>query len=182
MAETLDQDKHREHGPATRHRASSRAPAIVISLTFFALAFISAATAYALSDFRRVPDRSPHETALAVPIPDPMISATLKNIQLAQQQNAAALEQLAQGSAVQQTFLKRISDQLSSVAARADGLQDTPQTTSSIPEPNDRVRILKTSHKKTSLLLPKPLGPVSVGGAPLSPAPASGSGSIAEAE
>jgi hypothetical protein len=172
VAETLDK-KHPENRSATLHRASSRAPAIVISLTFFALAFISAATAYALSNFNRFAERSPHETASA-PIPDPVISATLKDIQLAQQQNAAVLESLTQGSAVQQTDLKRISDQLSSLAARADALQDTPVTTSAIPESNDRARAVRTSHKKPSLL-PRPIGPVSVRGAPLSPAPEPGS-------
>ena len=170
MAETLDKEKRPKNQSATLHRASSRAPAIVISLTFFALAFISAATAYALSNFNRFAERSPHEPASA-PIPDPVISATLKDIQLAQQQNAAVLESLTQSSAVQQTDLKRISDQLSSLAARADALQDT---TSAIPQPNDRARAGRTSHKKPSRL-PRPIGPVSVRGAPLSPAPAPGS-------
>ena len=173
MAETLHKEEHPENQSATLHRASSRAPAIVISLTFFALAFVSAATAYALSNFNRFGERSPHETASA-PIPDPVISATLKDIQLAQQQNAAALEALTQSSAVQQTDLKRISDQLSSLAAGADALQNTPMTTSAIPQPNDRARAVRTSQKKPSLL-PRPIGPVSVGGAPLSPAPAPGS-------
>ncbi len=172
MAETLHKEEHPENQSATLHRASSRAPAIVISLTFFALAFISAATAYALN-FNRFAERFPHEPASA-PIPDPVISATLKDIQLAQQQNAAALEALTQSSAVQQTDLKRISDQLSSLAAGADALQNTPMTTSAIPQPNDRARAVRTSQKKPSLL-PRPIGPVSVGGAPLSPAPAPGS-------
>jgi len=172
VAETLDK-KHPENRSATLHRASSRAPAIVISLTFFALAFISAATAYALSNFNRVAERPPHETASA-PIPDPVVSTTLKDIQLAQQQNAAALEQLTQSSAVQQTDLKRISNQLSSLAARADTLQNTPVTTSAIPQPKDRARAVRTSHQKPSPM-PSPIGPVSVGGAPLSPAPAPGS-------
>ncbi len=172
MAETLDK-KHPENRSATLHRASSRAPAIVISLTFFALAFISAATAYALSNFNRFAERSPHETASA-PIPDPVISATLKDIQLAQQQNAAVLESLTQSSAVQQTDLKRISDQLSSLTAPADAPQNTPVTTSAIPQPNDRARAGRTSHKKPSRL-PRPIGPVSVRGAPLSPATEPGS-------
>jgi hypothetical protein len=170
VAETLDK-KHPESQSATLHRASSRAPAIVISLTFFALAFISAATAYALSNFDRSAKRSPHEKASA-PIPDPVTSATLKDIQLVQQKNAAVLESLMQSSAVQQTDLKRISDQLSLLAVRADVLQsNTPETTSAIPQPNDRARVVKTSHKKPSLL-PRPIGPVSVRGEPLSPAPA----------
>jgi hypothetical protein len=174
VAETLAKEKHRENQSATLHRASS-APAIVISLTFFALAFISAATAYALSNFNRFAERSPHETASApIPDPHPLINATLKDIQLAQQQNAAVLESLTQSSAVQETDLKRISDQLTSLAARADVLQNTPETTSAIPRPNNRARAVRTSHKKPSPL-PRPIGPVSVRGAPLSPAPAPGS-------
>lgn len=172
MAETLDKEQHPENQSATLHRASSRAPAIIISLTFFALAFISAATAYALSNFNRFAERSPHETASA-PIPDPVIGATLKDIQLAQHQSSALLDQLTQSSAVQQTDLKRISDQLSSLAARADVLQNTPETTSAIPQPNDRARAVRTSKKPA--LLARPIGPVSVRGAPLSPAPAPGS-------
>jgi hypothetical protein len=56
-------------------------------------------------------------------------------------------------------------------------------TTSSIPRPNPRTRVVQASRKlfppvlpPTLPLLPKPAGPVSVGGAPLSPAPAPGSG------
>jgi hypothetical protein len=173
VAETLDKEKHPENQSATLHRASSRAPAIVISLTFFTLAFISAATAYALSNFNRFAERSPHEMASA-PVPDLVISTTLNDIQLAQRQNAAALESLMLSSAAQQTDLKRISDQLSSLAVRADIPQNMPETTSAIPRPNDRARAVRTSHKKPSLL-PRPIGPVSVRGAPLSPAPAIGS-------
>ena len=154
--------------------ASSRVPAIVVSLS--ALAVISAATAYALPNFNLFAERSPHET-VSIPIPDPVVSATLKDIQVSQQQNAAVLVSLTQSSATQQADLKRISRQLSSLAAQTDALQSavTPLTTSSIPQPNARARAVGASRKKTSLL-PKPVGPVSVGGAPLSPAPAPGSG------
>jgi hypothetical protein len=67
--------------------------------------------------------------------------------------------------------LKRISRQLSSLAAQADALQSAvgPLTTSSIPHSNFRARVVRTS-RKTAPPLPKPFGPVSVGGAPLSPA------------
>jgi hypothetical protein len=46
-----------------------------------------------------------------------------------------------------------------------------PLTTSSISHPSIRARVVGTSRKIISPL-PKPVGPVSVGGAPLSPAPA----------
>ena len=163
-------------------------PAIVLSL--FALAIIGAVTANSLPNFNhfslpnfnswpnfdRFAAQSPHETASA-PIPDPAVSAALKDIQLSQQQNAAVLVSLTQSSATQQADLKRISRQLSSLAAQADALQSavTPLTTSSISHSNTRARVVRTSRKIASPR-PKPFGPVSVGGAPLSPAPVPGSG------
>ena len=192
MAETPDKETQGDKQPeAAQQGASSRVPAIVVSLS--ALAVIGAATAnslpnfnrfslpnfshFSLPNFNRFAAQSPHETASA-PIPDPVVSATLKDIQLSQQQNAAVLVSLTQSSATQQADLKRISRQLSSLAAQADALQSamTPLTTSSIPHSNARARVVGTSRKITSSL-PKPVGPVSVGGAPLSPAPAPGSGS-----
>jgi uncharacterized protein HemX len=162
------------NSPKAPQGPSSRAPAIVVSLS--ALAVISAAAAYALPNFNRFAEQSLHETASA-PIPDPVVSATLKEIQLSQQQNAAVLVSLTQSSATQQADLKRISRQLFSLAAQTDALQSavTPLTTSSISPPNARARAAGASRKKDPPL-PKPFGPVSVRGAPLSPAPAPGSG------
>jgi hypothetical protein len=182
---------------------SSRAPTIAVSLA--ALAIIGAATANSLPDLNRfslpdfghialpnfdhfsLPDFSlpnfdrfaaqpPHET-VSVPIPDPVVSATLKDIQISQQQNAAVLASLTQSSATQQADLKRISRQLLSLAAQTDALQSavSPMTTSSIPHANIRARVIRPP-RKTVATLPKPFGPVSVGGAPLSPAPAPTSG------
>jgi hypothetical protein len=191
VAETPDKETQGDKQPeAAQQGASSRVPAIAVSLS--ALAVIGAVTAnslpnfnrfslpnfdhFSLPNFNRFAAQSPHETASA-PIPDPAVSATLKDIQLSQQQNAAVLVSLTQSSATLQADLKRISRQLSSLAAQADALQSavTPLTTSSIPHSNTRARVVRTSHKIISPL-PKPVGPVSVGGAPLSPAPAPGSG------
>ncbi len=174
--------------------------AVAVSLS--ALVLVGAAAADALPNFNiALPNFSsfaelfPHETVSA-PIPDPVVSAALKDIQSAQQQNAAALQEneatlqqntatlqqgattldfLRQGFTTQQTDLKKISNQLSSLIARVDSLQNSmaPLTTSSIPQPKARARM--ASRKRISRL-PKPFGPVSVGGAPLSPAPASASG------
>ena len=193
MAETPDKEAQGDkHPEAAQQGASSRVPAIVVSLS--ALAVIGAATANSLPNFNSfslpnfdhfsLPNfnrfaaqpHTPHKTASA-PIPDPAVSATLKDIQLSQQQNAAVLVSLTQSFATQQADLREISRQLSSLAAQADALQSalTPLTTSSIPHPNPRARVLGTPRKIISPL-PKPVGPVSVGGAPLSSAPAPGSG------
>jgi len=205
VAETPDKETQVGKQPEAAQQGASSLPAIVVSLS--ALAVIGVATANALPNFNRfslpnfngfslpnfnrlssnfsgfsLPNfnrfaaQPPHETASA-PIPDPLVSATLKDIQLSQHQNAAVLASLTQSSATQQADLKRISRQLSSLAAQADALQSavTPLTTSSIPHPNTRARVVGTS-RKVIPPLPKPVGPVSVGGAPLSPAPAPGSG------
>jgi hypothetical protein len=142
---------------------------------------------FSLPDFSRFAAPPPHETA-SVRTPDPIISAALLDIQLSQkdvqsseQQNGAVLASLTQSAANQQADLKRISRQLSSLATQLDALQSAvaPLTTSSIPHPKPRARVALTSRKMPPPLpppLPKPVGPVSVGGAPLSPAPAPGSG------
>ena len=179
MAETLDKETQLDKQPVAPQGASSRVPATFVS--FAALAVIGAATAYALPNFNRFAEQPPHETA-SVTIIDPVVSAALTDIQSSQQQNAAALQQnavvlesLTQSSTAQQADLKRISDQLSSLAARAEALQNaaTPMTTSAIPRRPARARVVRTSGKKP-FRLPKPFGPVSIGGAPLSPALAPG--------
>jgi hypothetical protein len=137
-----------------------------------------------LPDFSRFTAPPPRETA-SVRIPDPVVSAALLDIQLSQkdvqsseQQNATVLASLTQSAANQQADLKRISRQLSALSTQVDALQGamTPLTTSSIPHPKPRARVLLTSRKMPPAAppLPKPVGPVSVGGAPLSPAPGSG--------
>ena len=193
MAETPDKETQGDKQPeAAQQRASGRVPAIVVSLS--ALAVLGAAIANSLPNFNSfslpnfdhfsLPNfnrfaaqpHTPHKTASA-PIPDPAVSATLKDIQLSQQQNAAVLVSLTQSFATQQADLREISRQLSSLAAQADALQSavTPLTTSSISHSNTRARDVRTTRKIVSPL-PKPFGPVSVGGAPLSPAPVPGSG------
>jgi len=191
QAETLNKETQVDQQPVAPNRRSSRMSAIVVSLS--ASALIGAAAAYALPNFYSFAELFPREAASA-PIPDPAVTATLKDIQSFQQKNATSLQEneavlqqnaamLQQGAATlesvrqsftaQQTDLKRISNQLASLIARADSLQNavTPLTTSAISLPNARARAVATPRRKTSRL-PKPVGPVSVGGAPLSPAPA----------
>lgn len=119
------------------------------------------------------------------------------------QKNTEALAALTQGSATQAADLKRITRQLALLSAQVNSLQNpaaAPLTTSSLggplitsgmPRPNPRARIIHASRKTALPPVPpppvipavlsstpplaKPVGPVSVGGAPLSPAPASGS-------
>ena len=117
-------------------------------------------------------------------------AAALKDIQSAQQQHAAALQE--NGSSLQQnttllqqdstTFsslrqsitdeqvdVKKVSVQLSTLIAKVDSLQ----ITSSIPKGRARTRLSCAAYKRVGRQ-PKPVGPASVGGAPLTTAPAQG--------
>ena len=195
----------------------------ILALSVFALGLNATAAVYTLSpsDFV-LPNVSilaellPHQKA-SDPIPDPVV-ATLKDIQSAQQQQAAALKdiQSAQqqhaaalkdiqstqqqhaaalqenGSSLQQnttllqqdstTFsslrqsitdeqidVKKVSVQLSTLIAKVDSLQ----ITSSIPKGRARTRLSGAAYKRVGRQ-PNPVGPASVGGAPLTTAPAQG--------
>ena len=154
-----------------------------------------------LPDFSRfsAPISPPNSKRVAAPpppnpapvlVPDPVVRAGLRDIQTSQEQNADVMMSLMQGSAAQQADLKKITRQLSLLTAQVSSLQNqvqlplttssiSPTTTSSVPRPNPRARVVQASRKVVPSVLPpplKPAGPVSVGGAPLSPAPAPGSG------
>ncbi len=195
-AETPDQAKQIK--PVTRSRQFIRRPVLLLSL--FALLLNGAAAMYTLPSFDIASPKFaslagllPHASA---PIPDPIIIAALKDIQSAHQQylvalqesdaslhqntillqrGAANLDSLKQSLAARQTDVKRLSTQLSALAVKVDTLQNSvmTETTGSISQMRARNRML--ARKKISRL-PKPFGPVSVGGAPLSFAPTQGPG------
>ncbi len=202
QAEAVNKETQLDQRPLVPSGRSSRMWAIVVCS--LALVVSGAVAIYtlpefniALPNFSRFAELFPRVAAPA-PLPDPVIVA-LKDIQSSQQKNAdsiqengavllqntavlqhgaATLESLRQGFTAQQTNLKAISNQLSSLIARVDSLQNavTPLTTSSIPQPAARARLARTSRKTTSRLLHErvgPVGPVSVRGAPLNPAPGS---------
>jgi hypothetical protein len=143
----------------------------------------------------------PHERASA-PIPDAVVAA-LKDIQSAQQQHITALQDsdhsLQQNTALlqkdsallqkdsgtidslrksltdEQVDVKKISSQLSALIAKVDLLQNAiaPEITSSIPKGRARARLSGMARKRMARPL-KPVGPISVGGAPLTTAPSQG--------
>jgi Spy/CpxP family protein refolding chaperone len=69
--------------------------------------------------------------------------------------------------------VKKMSAQISTLIAKVDSLQNAiaPETTSSIPRGRARAR-MPGSVRNRMARLPKPAGPVSIGGAPLTTAPA----------
>ena len=167
----------------------------ILALSVFALGLNATAAVYttspsdfALPDVSRLAELLPHQRAPSS-TPDPVVVA-LNDIQSAQQQHSTALQ--ANESSLQQTTallqqdsttlaslrqsitdersdVKRISSQLSTLIAKVDALQTAmaPEITSSIPKGRARNR-LSTVMRKRMARQAKPIGPVSVGGAPLS--------------
>jgi hypothetical protein len=191
-AETQSQAEQPES--ASPSRRSSRKS--ILALSVLALAINGTAAIYTLPSFNfTVPDYSgllaellPRERAPA-PIPEAVVAA-LKDIQSAQQQHASSLQEnsasvqqntallqrdstvllgLRQSLTDEQVDIKKISTQLSTLMAKVDLLQHAiaPEITSSIPKGRARNRLSAAARKRMARQS-KPLGPVSVGGAPLS--------------
>lgn len=144
-----------------------------------------------LPDVSRLAELLPHQRA-PDPVPDVVVAA-LKDIQSVQQQQAATLQEhsvlLQQNVALLQqdsaTFdalrhsltdekgdVKKVSSQLSTLMAKVDSLQNaiTTEITSSIPKGRARPRLSAAARKRMARQA-KPIGPVSVGGAPLTTTP-----------
>ncbi|QOZ53205.1 hypothetical protein XH90_18880 [Bradyrhizobium sp. CCBAU 53338] len=167
----------------------------VLALAVCALAINGAAAIYTSPFDLSVPDIGnlaallPSREAVA-PKPDPVVAA-LMQIQSAQQQQAAALQEinssLQQNTALRQqdsTVLvslrqsitdergdvKKISPQLSTLIAKIDTLQNTMMSdvTASIRRAHARYGLPAALRKRMLERQSKSVGPVSVGGAPLS--------------
>ena len=183
--------------PLVSTAPSSRSRKSVLALSIFALAINGTAAIYTMPSFQipslnasKLAELLPHERAYA---PEPVVAA-LKDIQSAQQQHAALLQE--NGSSLQQSNallqqnsttlvvlrqsltderidINKISSQLSTLMAKVDSLQSAiaPEITSSIPKGRAHSRLSAVSRKKWARSS-KPVGPVSVGGAPLTTAPA----------
>lgn len=178
---------------------SGRPRKSILALSIFALAINGTAAIYTMPSFH-IPSLNIDELAEllphgrdSAPIPDPVVAA-LKDVQSVQQQHAASLQEnsssLQQNTALLQqnsstlvvlrqsltderTDISKISSQLSTLMAKVDSLQNAiaPEITSSISKRRARNRLSAVTHKRWSRSS-KPVGPVSVGGAPLTTAPA----------
>lgn len=107
-------------------------------------------------------------------------TASLQETNALSQQNAALLEQdstllvsLRQSLSEEQSDVKKISGQLTTLIAKVDSLQNAiaPEFTSSISKGRARNRLSGMAHRKIAKPA-KSAGPISVGGAPLTTAPA----------
>jgi len=166
----------------------------ILALSVCALAINGAAAIYTLpSDFHSPTIGSLAELLprLVAPAskPDPVVAA-LKDIQSAQQQHAASLQEandalqknavLAQQDSIvmlslrqsitdERVDVKKVSSQLSTLIAKVDSLQNAMMSdlTSSIRKAHARYG-LSAAMRKRMVRQSKSVGPVSVGGAPLS--------------
>ena len=201
MTKTSETQSQTEQPESTApNRQSSRKS--ILALAVFALAINSTAAFYTLPSFD-IP--LPNVSSLAEllprqkgsdPIPDPVVAA-LKDIQSAQQQHVASLQEntalLQQDSitlaslrqsvvdeqvdvkkisaqiADEHADVKKMSAQMTKLIAKVDSLQNAiaPEVTSSIPTGRARNRLSRVVRKKMARQ-PTPVGPISVGGAPLS--------------
>ncbi|AWM01361.2 hypothetical protein [Bradyrhizobium amphicarpaeae] len=176
--------------PALLKRSSRKS---VLALSVCALAINGAAAIYTSpTDFRSLTVASLAELLprleASVPKPDPVVAA-LKDIQAAQQQHTALLQQnnqasdqnsvllqqdsmvllsLRQSITEERVDVRKISSQLSALMAKIDNLQNTvtSDVTSSVRRAHARYG-LPAALRKRMVREVKPLGPVSVGGAPL---------------
>ena len=194
MTETLETQSQTKQPESTASSGRSSRKSI-FALSVFALGLNAAAAAYTLSpsDFAlpnvgSLAELLPHQTA-SDPIPDPVVVA-LKDVQSTQQQNTTLLQQdsttlasLRQSVTDEQVDVKKISAQItdervdvkkmsvqiSTLIAKVDSLQNAiaPEITSSIPKGRARSRLSGVAHKRIARQ-PKTVGPVSIGGTPLS--------------
>ena len=189
LAEQIDPAALAPEAAAPSMRSSRKS---VLALSVCALAINGAAAIYTLPSDLQLPNVSSLAELLSrqasTPKPDPVVAA-LKDVQSAQQQHTASLQEnnyslqqhtalLQQDSMVlltlrqsitdEQVDVKKISSLLSTLIAKVDSLQNAmmmSEVTSSIPRGQARNRLWL---RKRLARQPKPLGPVSVGGAPLS--------------
>ncbi|WP_439375608.1 hypothetical protein ACRQ5Q_21155 [Bradyrhizobium sp. PMVTL-01] len=177
--------------PVPTRRSSRKS---VLALSVCALAINGSAAIYTWPselpslNVRKLAELLPRPESSAAK-PDPVVAA-LKDIQSAQQQHTASLQEnnqaLQQNAALLQqdsmvllslrqsitderVDVRKISSQLSTLIAKVDALQNTMMSdvTSSIRRANARYG-LSAAMRKRLARESKPLGPVSIGGAPLS--------------
>jgi hypothetical protein len=163
-----------------------------VGLNATAAAYTLSPSEFALPNISSLAELLPHQKA-SDSIPDPVVAA-LKDIQSAQQQHVASLTSLLQQDSITLASLrqsvtdeqvdvkkisgqitdehedvKKMSAQISKLMSKVDSLQIaiTRDVTSSITTGQARHRPSSVVRKRMARQ-PKPVGPVSVGGAPIS--------------
>jgi len=178
VADDFDNQIRQDQQPILqqRRRRTSR-----VLITVCGLAVIAAACAYLwfnYDDLVRSVSFTSHSAAAPV-IDSGEETVTLKDFQSFQLQTTDLLQSAAQDIATQKADLKSVLDQVSVLTAKIDGLQTAAPATGPLLPPAelrpgsqpaipDRVPVIAARKKPPA---PKTTGPISVGGAPLTPAP-----------
>jgi hypothetical protein len=97
-------------------------------------------------------------------------SMTLDSLRKSVVDEHADVKKISAQIADEHADVKKVSAQISTLISKVDTLQRTinPEVTSSIPTRHARNRLSRTAQKRMARQQPKPVGPISLGGAPLS--------------
>ncbi len=156
---------------ASRPR-QARSPVLAVLLPFLAL--IAVVSGYVwLTDGRSV--------EVATPVVNPEVTETLQGLRALQQRTARKIEAIEQNVVAARADLKKLSGQVSALAARVDALQNVATAPSNAawpsplfnPKPDPGAQAITLPSKSRSWRL-KPPGPDAIGGATSSTAPAPG--------
>jgi uncharacterized coiled-coil protein SlyX len=130
------------------------------------LAVVGAAAGYVFLNYDRLVGAAPAmQSTAAPPVGNSPDTIPLQEIMSLQEQMAESLEATRRDLVTQQSDLKKLSDQVSALAAKIDGLQNSARP----PAPPDPVRPAAITAQRTATAQrpPKPTGAISVGGVPL---------------
>jgi uncharacterized coiled-coil protein SlyX len=134
------------------------------------LALIAAAAGYLWLNYDRFIEAASARAEAAPEAANVEEMVTLKEFQSFQQLTAESLRSTNQDIAAQQADLRKLSDQVSALTARIDVLQSAaepaPAQPATLAEPVIPPRPAAIAPRKKPRI-PKPAGPISVGGAPL---------------
>jgi hypothetical protein len=97
-------------------------------------------------------------------------SMTLDSLRKSVVDEHADVKKISAQIADEHADVKKVSAQISTLISKVDTLQRTinPEVTSSIPTRHARNRLSRAAQKRMARQQPKPVGPISLGGAPLS--------------
>jgi uncharacterized coiled-coil protein SlyX len=165
-------DNHPDHAgyEAEQAPAPQRKRWVMIAVTAGLLAVTGVASAFAWRAYGGIPLTLPSFALITGQPATPAVVAdkpvTLQDLQALQQQIAGPLQSNAQLLAAQQAELKRLSDQVSALAAKVEALEHPPASAqASLPASAPPSPAPAAPRKKPAA--PKPPPGISTGGAPL---------------
>jgi uncharacterized coiled-coil protein SlyX len=174
MSDESQPQQHMDEPPNPLRQRRRRWPLVLLFLVVLALIGVGGVYAWAnigtlVQSFARgAPDRTG----------DTGDKAALPDLLATQQKTSEDLETLSKAVADQQEQLKTVVDQLAALASKVDALQRPavpvqipPPMAAPAPSPAPIAQAAAKPTKPTPPRTPKPAGPISTGGAPLTASP-----------